>query len=69
MKQLEIDYERLFGALRGRFDEVSEKALGTHATVLGRKVRTERLRIEELNKVATFLGRDVHDFLIEKEVN
>ena len=63
MKQLEIDFEKLRGAIWGRRSDVASY-LGIQPESLSRKLHAERrLTIEELNKIAEALGRDATEFV------
>ena len=63
MKRLEIDLEKLRGAIWGRRSDVA-LYLGIQPESLSRKLHAERrLTIEELNKIAESLGRDTIEFV------
>lgn len=63
LKTLVINESFLNGELSGKQYQVAE-ALGIHPrTLYGKIRRTDKLTLEELNKIAVILGRDTHDFL------
>ena len=69
MKGFFIDYERLRGAIGRRQEEIAH-VLGIHRTSLSRKIHGKhKLTLDEMNKIAYFLGRDACDFIIETEMD
>ena len=68
MRIMEIDFEKLKGALWGKQPAVATK-LGVHPNTLNRKINQKRrLTIDDLNKIAMALRRDTSDFIMEIEV-
>lgn len=69
MKQITIDFEKLKGAVWGKQPEVAT-TLGIHPHTLSAKMnRKSRLHLDELNKIASAIGRDTTDFLKIVEVS
>ena len=68
MRGLEIDMDRLRGAVSGRGVQLAER-LSIHQTTLSRKLRGGiPLTLDELNEIARFLGRDTEDFIVDFEM-
>lgn len=53
--------EKLIGAMHRRQKEVA-KALGYHPVYFSRKIKN-RIILEDLNKIAEYLGRDAMEFI------
>ena len=63
VKTLVINESLLKGELSGKQHQIAE-ALGINPGTLYRKIRrTDKLTLEELNKIALSVGRNTHDFL------
>ncbi len=67
MKKLHIDIGKLRSMLWGKRQEVAEH-LGIMPESLSRKLRTGYFTVDELNKIAEALQRDVADFVSIEEV-
>ena len=68
MKILTIDYEKLFGATYSRQTEIAKKLNVSQGTVSRWVKGQTRLTLEDLNQIATALGRSTTDFVLEVEV-
>ncbi len=69
MKAIEIDRQKLKGAIWGKRNAVAE-AIGIHPVSLSRKVNGQQpLTIDELNQIAKHLKQDTMDFLRESEIS
>jgi len=67
MVHIEIDRQKLKQAIRGKRDAVASH-LGLHPNSISRKLSGKQaLMIDEINRIADFLGRDATDFLILKD--
>jgi len=65
MKRLEVDRQKLKGAIWGKRAEAAS-FLGIHPNSLSRKINGKQpLKIEELNEIASYLNQDTIEFLIE----
>lgn len=66
---MEIDFEKLKGAVWGKQPEIATK-LGVHVNTLNRKINQRgRLHLDDLNKIAVALGRNTSEFITEVEIN
>ena len=63
MKNIKVNTDALYGALRKRQTDMA-KALGVTQPTLSRWLTgRNRIRIETVNDIANFLGKDATDFI------
>ncbi|MBI1925530.1 hypothetical protein HYR99_14915 [Candidatus Poribacteria bacterium] len=62
------DYDRLRGAILGRIKEMGE-VIGVSESTMQRKLAEKvKLQLDELNRIAHYLGKDTRYFLMEREI-
>jgi len=68
MKILQIDRQKLKGAIWGRRGAIAE-VIGIHPVSLSRKIHGHQpLTVDELNKIAQYLEQNTMEFFHEVEV-
>jgi len=65
MKTIEVDRQKLKGAIWGKRSKIAE-AVGLHPNSVSRKIHGKQpLTIDELNEIAKYLKQDTMEFLQE----
>lgn len=65
MRRIQVDFDRLAGAMRGKIGDYADR-YGIHRNTVSAKINATRkdFKIEDLNRFAEFLGRDPMDFVV-----